>query len=92
LTFVFQDVYCLYNKEIDMRTKLQVGSKIEFEKFDSIYSGTVRNISSQGGNTWYGIKITDKKEVIHNVRSRRLRVSQVEHNYLKNLKKLVVVR
>ena len=77
-----------------MKTKMAVGSRIQWEKFNTKFTGVVRNIESNTDcKTWYKIKITDKKAIgTPDKRFAKFRVGQNEFNYVKNMKNLVVLK
>lgn len=69
---------------------MTIGSKVRFDKFGNRYAGVVKSVSTNDGRRWYGIKITDRKEIGKSSRSMKLRVGQMEYNYMSNLRHLVV--
>jgi hypothetical protein len=78
----------------DMKTKMIVGSRIQWEKFNTEFKGIVKNVESNAdAKTWYKIKITDKKALgTPDRRFAKFRIGQNEFNYVKNMKNLVVLR
>ena len=78
-----------------MKTKMQIGNKVRWEKFNTRFTGVVRNVESHAdAKTWYEIKITGKKPMtkVPDKRFSKFRIGQKEFNYIHNMKNLVVLK